>query len=469
MGEKERVALGSIAASAALAIIKGVVGVATGSLAILSEAAHSLIDLAATVMTFFAVRAADKPADREHHYGHGKIESVSALAETALLFALSGIVFWEAGQRLLERHGHPVEATAAAFAVMVLSIVVDFLRSRALTRVAERTSSQALAADALHFSSDLWSSLAVLVGLLGVRLGYAWADPAAAIAVALFVCLAGWRLGRRTFETLTDTAPAGVAERITAITRKVRNVVTVERVRAREVGATVFGEIEVGASRTLPLERVERLKGDIASAIKAALPNAEIAVAVTPRALDNETVMERVMVIARNRGLAVHHVTVHAIADRLSISLDLEVDGALTLAEAHETADGLEAAIRDELGPSAEVETHIEPLQVASLAGSDAAPARTVEIAAALAELAADNGALHHVHAVRVRDAPDGQIVNFHCDVNPARSVADAHELVDELERGLRRRFPSIKRVTGHVEPDGSVAARMRSPTPKAS
>jgi len=455
MSEKERVALGSIGASAALTIAKAVVGLATGSLAILSEAAHSLIDLAATLMTYFAVRIADKPADKEHPYGHGKMESVSALAETALLFVLSGVVLWEAVQRLFGGHGHPVEATAAAFGVIAISIAIDFLRARVLSRVAAKTSSQALEADALHFSSDMWSSAAVLLGLVGVRLGHGWADSAAAIVVALFVCLAGWRLGRRTVDTLTDTAPAGVAERIAAIARKVRNVVTVDRVRAREVGATVFGEIEVGASRTLPLDRVEKLKADIEAAVKAALPNAEIGVIVTPRALSDETVMERVMVIARNRALAVHHVTVHAIADRLSISLDLELDGALSLAAAHDIADGLEAAIRDELGPAVEVETHIEPLQMERSAGRDAAPERVAEVAAALAEIAATAGVLRNIHDVRVRDTADRQVVNFHCDVDPKRTVADVHELVDELERGLRRRFPAIKRVVGHAEPRG--------------
>jgi cation diffusion facilitator family transporter len=455
MNEKERVALGSVGASAALTIAKGAVGLSTGSLAILSEAAHSLIDFAATLMTYFAVRIADKPADEEHHYGHGKVENVSALAETALLFALSGVVAWQAGQRLFGGHGHVVEATAAAFAIILGSIAIDFLRARVLSRVATATSSQALEADALHFSSDMWSSAAVLVGLVGIRFGYNWADSAAALVVALFVCLAGWRLGRRTINALTDTAPAGVAERISAIARRVRNVVSVERVRAREVGATLFGEIEVGASRTLPLDRVERLKSDIETAVTAALPHAQISVSVIPRALDNETVMERVMVIARNRALAVHHVTVHAIAGKLSISLDLEIDGELSLAAAHDIADGLEAAIRDEFGPTIEVETHIEPLQMTGLAGRDAVAPQVAAIRDALTELAGASGMLRNVHDVRVRETTNGAIVNFHCDVDPASTVAAVHDQVDGVERGLRRQFPAIKRVIGHAEPRG--------------
>src|SRR5438876_9958282 len=194
---KQKVALTSMAASAGLATAKAVVGVISGSLALLSEAAHSLIDLGATVMTYFAVRISGKPADAEHHYGHGKVESVSALAETALLFLLSGIVIWEAVQRLFGGHGHAVEATAWAFAVIVASIAIDFSRAGVLYRVAAETASEALEADALHFGSDMWSSAAVLVGLLAVALGYAWADSAAAIVVAVFICVAGWRLGRR--------------------------------------------------------------------------------------------------------------------------------------------------------------------------------------------------------------------------------------------------------------------------------
>src|SRR6201993_3856230 len=232
MNNKERVALGSIAASAGLTAAKAAVGLLTGSLAILSEAGHSLIDLSATVLTYFAVRISGKPADAEHQYGHGKVESVTALAETALLFVLTAIVIFEALRRLIGAQGHAVDATIAAFAVIIGSIVIDFLRSRTLTRVARATASEALEADALHFRSDMWSSIAVLSGLCGVALGYVWADAAAAIIVAVFICVAGYRLGRRTIDTLTDTAPAGVSERIATIARSVPGVVTVERGRA---------------------------------------------------------------------------------------------------------------------------------------------------------------------------------------------------------------------------------------------
>jgi len=451
--EKEQVALSSIAASAGLTIAKGIVGVATGSLAILSEAGHSLIDLGATVMTYLAVRISGKPADEEHHYGHGKVEAVSALAETALLFLLSGVVIWQAIERLIAHAPHAVIANVWAFGVILVSIVIDFVRARALSRTARKTSSPALEADALHFSSDLWGSLAVLAGLIGVRFGLWWADSAAALAVAVLVCIAGWRLGRRTVDTLTDVAPAGAAARLTAIAGRVPGVVAVERVRARTVGEKTFVDLNVAVSRALPLDRVSAIKDAVADAIRRQVPGAETLINTTPVALDNETVLDRVMVIARNRALAVHHVTVHELNDRLAVSLDLEVDGKLSLRAAHELADSLENAVAAELGPGVEVETHIEPLQPQDAHGREAPPERVQAVQQVLAELAADGRTIRDVHDVRVRETEGGEIVNFHCHVDPALSVQSVHEKVDALERALRERSPSIGRVIGHAEP----------------
>jgi cation diffusion facilitator family transporter len=449
---KERVALTSIVASGGLTVAKGVV--LSGSLALISEAAHSALDFAATVMTWYAVRVSGKPADEEHHYGHGKVESVTALIETGLLFVLSAFVIFEGGKRLIGADAsHAVEATLAAFAVIIVSVVVDFLRARLLYRVARETGSEALEADALHFSSDMWSSLAVLAGLGGVALGYPWADSAAALVVAVFILVAGWRLGRRTIETLTDTAPEGSAERISAIARRVGGVVAIERVRARSVGPALFVDLVVAVSRTLPLDRVAAIKSAVTDAIRAEMPQSEVDVVTQPRALDDETVLERVMVIARNHALAVHHVTVHAIGGRLSISLDLEVDGSLSLGRAHEVADALEAAVRVELGPAVEVETHIEPLQTRGRAGRDAPAERVAAVRAALIEIAARAPSIGRIHDVRVRETAGGEIVNFHCEVDPKLTVHDVHERVDEVERALRRTFSTIARVIGHAEP----------------
>jgi cation diffusion facilitator family transporter len=453
MNDKEKAALGSIAASAGLTVAKAIVGLLTGSLAILSEAGHSLIDLSATVLTYFAVRLSGKPADKEHQFGHGKVESVSALVETGLLFLLTAIVVWEAAQRLISAQAHAVEATAAAFAVIAGSIVVDFFRARTLQRVARETSSEALEADALHFSSDMWSSVAVLIGLGGVAMGYPWADATAAIIVAVFIAIAGFRLGKRTVGTLTDTAPEGVSDLVSTIARQVPGVVAVERVRVRPAGPTLFVELGVGISRTLPLDRVSAIKDRLTRDVRAELPSAEVTITTEPRVLDNETVRERVMMIARNRGLAIHHVAVQTISGRLAVSLDLEVEGAMVLATAHDVASQLEQAVSDELGSGVEVETHIEPLPADVMAGRDAPDARIREVRDALVTLAREIPDVGEVHDVRVRDTAEGEIVNFHCRVDPALAVGKVHDAVDALESRLRRQFPKIQRVIGHAEP----------------
>jgi divalent metal cation (Fe/Co/Zn/Cd) transporter len=216
----------------------------------------------------------------------------------------------------------------------------------------------------------------------------------------------------------------------------------------------LFVDVDVAVSRTLPLDGVAAIKEEVTRAIRAEIPKAEVTVNTKPLAVDDETVLESIMVIARNQALAVHHVTVHSISGKLSISLDLEVDGKLPLGVAHRKATELEDAVRAELGANVEVDTHIEPLQANDAAGRDVEPQRVKAVQQALTELAAQSGTISHIHDVRVRDTDDGEVVNFHCQVDPALAVQAVHEKVDGLERALRRRIPTIKRVVGHAEPE---------------
>jgi len=332
-------------------------------------------------------------------------------------------------------------------------MAVNAWRARVLLRVARETRSEALEADSLHFASDFFGSIPVIVGLALSAYGYRWADSVAALVVAALIAALGFRMGRRTIYTLLDTAPAGATAAITAIASKIPGVVRVEQVRARAVGDKIFIDLTVAVSRTLPLDRVSALKDAVVAALRDRIPGAEPTVTTDPVALDNETVLDRVMVIARNRALAVHHVTVHELRDKLAVSLDLEVDGKMSLQTAHDTADKLEDAIAAELGVEVEVETHIEPLQPQEALGREAPPERVQAVTIALSELAAEGRTLRDVHDVRVRETDDGEIVNFHCRVDPDLSVQAVHEKVDMLERALRERAPSIKRVIGHAEP----------------
>src|ERR1700693_2869017 len=236
---KTRVAAISIFASAAMAAAKFVVGIAIGSLALISEALHSSVDLVATVVTWMVVRVSGKPADDQHHYGHGKFESLSALGVIAMLYVLAGGILVESYRRLREG-APPPTITAIPFIVLLVDIAVNFWRARALHRTARDTKSQALAADALHFASDVLGSVAVIVGLALSGMGYRWGDAAAAIAVAIVIALLGLRMARSTVETLLDRAPEGASAKATAAIRTVPGVVDVERLRVRMVGTTHF-------------------------------------------------------------------------------------------------------------------------------------------------------------------------------------------------------------------------------------
>jgi len=448
---KSSVAAISIFASAAMAAAKFVVGIAIGSLALISEALHSSVDLVATVITWLVVRVSDKPADDEHHYGHGKIESLSALGVIAMLYVLAGGILVAAYARLHEGTPPP-SLSAIPFVVLVIDISVNFWRAWALHRAARATKSQALAADALHFASDVFGSFAVIIGLALSALGYWWGDAAAAIGVAVMISLLGLRLGRSTVETLLDRAPEGAAEKAIDAIRSVPGVVGVERLRVRMVGPTHFIDAIAKVPRTYPIDRVEAIKRTAQQAVSQALGDADLTFTAVPVARDNESVRERIMVIARNSGLAIHHVTVHDLGGKLTVSIDLEVDGEMPLTQAHGIAHDLEHNIRDEFGADVEVDTHIEPLEPELPVGSDAAPGRVAEIAAALSRFAAD-GAIHDIHNVRVRDTKAGEIVNFHCRAAPSMSVIKVHENVDAIERALRRTYPSVKRVISHAEP----------------
>ncbi len=450
---KQKAALASIFASGILTIGKLVAGLLSGSLALLSEAGHGLLDTGATILTYFAVRAADKPADDEHHYGHGKIEAVAALCETGLLIVLAIGVLYEGIKRILSPALANIDANWLTFGVLIVSIVVDVVRWRSLTAIAKRTKSDALAADALHFSSDFVASALVLIGLVATRYGYHQGDSIAAIGVALFIAIAGYKLGRRTIDTLVDAAPAGIAERLRRTVEKVIGVVDIEVLRLRPAGAQILGELSVAVPRTMPLEKVFGVKQEIAAAVLAEMPEVELTITANPRALDDESLLERVLLIAARRRLAVHHITIQHVAGKAAISLDIELDAQMAHGAAHEIATALEQAISAEIGEDIEIETHIEPLEVTELSGEDLASEARAAIKAVLVEGAQAEGILQDVHFVRARETSSGIVVNYHCRVDATLSVHAVHAAVDHLDRHLRAKMENIVRVVGHADP----------------
>lgn len=287
--EKKGVALASVLAAVLLTTSKLVVGILTGSLGILSEAAHSGLDFLAAAMTYLSVRVSGKEADRKHTYGHGKIENLSALFETLLLLITCIWIFYEAGERLLGGKHVQVDANIWAFLVMILSILIDIGRSHALMQAARKHNSQALEADAVHFSTDIWSSSVVLLGLVCVwlseKLGLPWlekADSLAALGVAVIVVGVCFRLGMKSINALLDAVAPGLQETIESATMNIPGILAVKRVRVRSSGPELFADIIVIMEKNISIETSHRTADELETRIKSEFPNMDIVVHIEP-------------------------------------------------------------------------------------------------------------------------------------------------------------------------------------------
>ncbi len=288
--EKGNAALNSVLAAVLLTGLKIGVGIMSGSLGILAEAAHSGLDLLAALVTLVAVRVSSIPADQNHAYGHGKVENLSALVETLLLLATCVWIVSEAMERLTA-HGVVVDASLWTFLVMAVSIVVDVTRSRMLYRAARKHHSQALEADALHFSTDIWSSAVVIVGLTGVKLA-GWfphlsymkrADAVAALIVAVIVIAVSMQLGRRTIQALLDAAPAGVAARIQEAVQSLDQVMDCHAVRVRQSGPHYFVDLHILLEGGMSLNAAHELTELVEQTVQAILPGADVTVHPEPQ------------------------------------------------------------------------------------------------------------------------------------------------------------------------------------------
>ncbi|HKF01633.1 MAG TPA: cation diffusion facilitator family transporter [Candidatus Sulfotelmatobacter sp.] len=455
--EKRTAAGNSVLAAFVITGLKIAVGVTTGSLGILSEAAHSGLDLIASVLTFFSVGVSDKPADADHQYGHGKIENFSAFVETGLLLITCAWIIYQAVLRLFFRRVE-IEPSAAAFAVMLFSMGVDWWRSRVLGRIANKYDSQALEADALHFSTDIWSAAVVVLGLVLVLVGRAYrlewlnaADPVAALFVAGVVVSVSWRLARRTIDALLDAAPPGVRSQIHDAVSRIEGVLEVDRVRIRRAGNRYFADLAVGVARTVTFQRSEQLATAVTESVRRILPDADVTVQPLPRAQRTENIFDRIRGVATRMNLNVHDISVQDIAGQLHVEQHVELDERMTLKEAHDQVTELEADMRRELPEISDILTHIE---------SEPATIETPE------ELVGDAELEHRLRAVaaqfpEILDVHDfvfkrvrGRLyLSCHCTLSDALPLARVHEIQTELEIRFKQDAPELFRVLIHPEP----------------
>ncbi len=456
--EKQSVALASVAAAALLTAMKATVAILTGSLGVLSEAAHSALDLLAAALTYFSVRVSDKPADSSHHFGHGKVEPLSAFVETGLLLLTCALIVGEAARRLFVHEFH-VQPSAWAFGVLFVSITIDTFRSRALFRVARKYNSQALEADALHFSTDVYSTSVVLLGLALVAIArqrqiqfLEMADPLAACVVAGIVIWMSVRLGKRTVDALVDAAPEGISPRIADAVSHVPGVLRHGPIRVRESGNQLFVDLRVTLDSDIPFEHAESVVALTETKVHELYPTADVVIHASPREPSSLNGLERIRAVAHRHNFQVHDVTAYEVNGRTNVNLDLEVDPALTLEAAHDLATRLEEAIKGELPEVDEINVHIEPMLKQVETGEKAAiDLRTLE--GRLFEIARSTPGLLDCHSIDAHRVGESVIVRMHCTAEPDLAVSRVHDLTEQLKFRIRKAFPRISKISIHAEP----------------
>ncbi len=455
--EKRAVAGRSIAAAVAITVLKVAVGITTGSLGILSEAAHSGLDLIAAIVTWLSVRVSDKPADADHQYGHGNVENFSAFIETGLLLLTCVWVIYQAIKRIFFHHVE-IEPSIAAFLVMFFSMLVDFLRSRALRKIAVRYDSQALEADALHFSTDIWSSGVVVLGLLLVLMGrnfdIAWlrdADPIAALFVACIIVYVSWRLARRTIDALLDAAPTGVRNQILSAISNVEGLLEVDRIRIRRAGNRYFADLSIGLARNVTFQRSEQVADAVTAAVHHVLPDADVTVHSIPRATYTENIFDRIRAVATRHNLNVHDVSVQNIAGRLHVEQHLEMDERLSLKAAHDLVTLLEAEMRAEVPEISSILTHIES-EPATIEPGDRF-IRNPELETKLKAVVAEFPEILDMHEIELKRVRGRLYVSCHCTMSDDLPLSRVHDLQTELEIRFKQVAPELFRVLIHPEP----------------
>lgn len=455
---KRRVALKSMLAATCMTALKLAAGLISGSLGVLSDAAHSGLDLAGAGITLFSVRVSDKPADEDHTYGHGKVENLSAFFEAGLMAISCAWIIWAAIQRILH---NTFELRYSLWPVLVLltSIGVDYWRSRELRRVAEQTGSPALATDAFHFASDIWASLAVLAGLLATWVGVAfnvgwlrYADPVAAIFVSLMIIRVTTQLTTEAVGVLMDQIPAETRLRVILEAERVPGVLAVEQARVRRSGPNYFADLTLALPRSYTFEHTGELVRAATEAVHRALPTADVVIHTVPRQARAESIFDRVRAVAARNNVAVHDLSVQSLLGKLHVELHVELDEKMKLIEAHGFVSNLEAEIMRETPEIDSILTHIES-EPATIEQPQEVIEKDRRIEKALRDAASHYGEIVDVHQIMVGRTAEHITLSCHCTLPDDLSMNRVHELITSLEDRFKLECPEVHRVTIHPEP----------------
>jgi cation diffusion facilitator family transporter len=447
----ERVALVSVFIGAAIVVGKLVVGLLTGSLGILSEAVHSLLDLAASTFTLFAVRTARKPADKEHPYGHGRAENLAAFSEGIVLLVTAAVIAFEAIQRLTIGGG-AVNAAGYAFALLVVTLVVELGRGAVLRMVGRSAGSDALQADATNRWSDVLATVGVLAGLVGVRVGLTWADSVAALLVAVIIARAAGLIAWRSGDILIDRAAGGAEKQLRAAIASVDGVREVRSVRVRRSGPNLLGDASIATARMLSLEAAGRLVDEVKRAARAALPQLDLTVLVEGQLRPSDLV-ERVHAAAARNGAVrdLHNVTVERESDgSLHLTMHAKLPGDMTLASASLASSDLEKALRAELPEAARIDIHLEPMEPHVVSGEDVTQRRAL-LADKMRQVVESHPAVKRCVDVELSDRHNRIHAHVVAQLTGDVSLEQAHQVETELEELIRRALPEVHEVTARA------------------
>jgi cation diffusion facilitator family transporter len=465
--EKRRVTVVSLGAAVVLVFLKLTVGLATGYLTLLSEALHSALDALITLVTFFAIRFAERPADADHPYGHGKAENLAAFTESLLLFFAVALILKEVVERLFFKAVF-IEPNVWAASVLFVSILFDVQRSRALRKIAARYKSAAIEADAVHFSADFVTSSIALAGVLATYAAslYATASgraPAASGAVyslidivttccVLFVVIRMvLRILTKAADVLLDRTSQATTEQVKDIVSGMPEVIDVENVRTREAGKQTFVDLTVDIDRNVSVETGYSIGRRVEETIRQHIGDADVTLTVKPVPKEAEDIVERIRTVAAQGGFNVHHIAVHDASGRTHADLDLEMEGDITLAQAHAMADDLEARIRRDSPSIREINTHIDWRTEAVRGVSvwkDRDLARAVE-----AIIRERKGVTGCTRVSIEEEGPGTFMVTVHCTMRPEEGAAAVREATEDLEKTLKERIPGLSRAVIHFEP----------------
>jgi cation diffusion facilitator family transporter len=408
-------------------------------------------------MTFASVRVSDRPADWNHPYGHAKVENISAFVETGLMAASAVAISAEAISRIFF---HPVALRYSVwpFLVMGASIVVDLWRSRRLGVVARRHRSAALEADALHFASDIWTSVAVIVGLTGSWLGSVkhvpwlrFADPLAALAVSAMILIFGWRLAWRAVGALTDAVSPELHTRMLEEVQHTHGVLGIDQARVRRSGSNYFADVTLSLPRQLTFQRTEELVGDATAAVQRVLPGADVVIHTVPRSTMAESLFDQVRAVAARNNALLHDVSIEAFVDGLHVEQHIEVKETMRLIDAHQFVHGLEEQIRHELPQVKSVLTHIESEPATIEAPVQVERDRRIE--QSLRDAAANVPEVVDIHEVNVDRVGEHLHVTCHCTLPDGMEMRRVHESITELEHRFKLECPEVDRLLIHPEP----------------